>query len=403
MMRQDIREDTSGDVGQFLEMINFVKLDESFSIASPAKNYVAIYGGNVQQDGSSLMLYNIQYNLIEAKQHFKVLFNNSRLWTLGTNILLATGQSLSVIPFYIAEEQLLHIIGSKRDAHDHPPVQNDMIDEDSDALNLIEFKESMPLTTFNIPPRERPITEEEFDEMVETLVSTHTVNVYERKVPKGEAAPRCTLVINEDPEEGLSMPLELLAKAMEHQGYSEMEITNELVPQLIIHGATPDLMRVLRKYTTLSESVLVDCTHNAIRTDNKALLARCLTIDFEEEYMVYSLRKKLAIEDVIYLVQFLYECLSGKCACPEIHDMDLCEVVLKWLASVVDAHYTNILMSKSKRMAKLFAKWRDLIEKHIESLQQLSSFSPLIERMALAKETKVATSSKWYNIEVIRI
>lgn len=405
MMRQEIREDISeSDVGQFVEMINFVNLEEPFSISSPAKNYIAVYGGNVQQEGSSLMLYNIQYNLIEAKQQFKVLFNNSRLWSLGSNIMLVTGQSLSVFPFYVADEELLHIIGSKKSCADQPALQNDMIDEGNDEQMLIEFGLNMPPARHHMEERQKPITNAEFDEMVETLVCTTTsVGLFERNNGGGEGGP-ITIAINEDPTEALSMPLRVLVKAMENQGFSEMEITNEVIPELINHNATVDLMHILRKYTTVSESVLAACLHSGIRSEDKALLARIMSVDFEEEYMIYNLRKKLAIEDVLYFVQFLYECLAGSYSCADdIHDMDLCETVLKWLTCLVDAHYTNILLSKSQRMARQFMKWRVLIEKHINGLQQLGQFSALVERMALAKTTKVATSSKWYNIEVVRI
>lgn len=403
MMRQEIRDGVYvSDAGQFMEMINFVKLDQPFSISSPAKNYIAVYGGNAAQEGASLMLYNIQYNIIEAKQNFKVLFNNSRLWTLGTNILLATGQSLSVFPFYIAAEELLHLIGSMKRTgdQDRAIVQNDMIDEGSDDQNLIEFQQSMRPATYNIEGvREKPVTSAEFDDMVEALVTTTAVKLFEQEGGNG-----VQIALNEDPEKwSMSLPIRTLVRVMESQGFSEMEITNELVPHLINYEADQDLMAILRKYKTLSESVIVECVYKGIRTENRELLALMLTIDFEEEYMVSNLRKKLAIEDVLFLVQFLYECLSGSCQCAEIDDMDLSEVVLKWLTCLIDAHYTNILMSKSKQMAKQFTKWRLLIEKHIEGLQQLASFSALVERMAQAKAGNVATSSKWYNIEVIRI
>lgn len=401
MMRQEIREGVAeSDAGQFIEMINFIKLDQPFSISSPTKNYIAVYGGNAQQEGSSLMLYNTQYNMIEVRQNFKVLFNNSRLWTLGSNILLATGQSLSVFPFYVADEELLHLIGSMKHSQDRALVQNDMIDEGSDDQNLIEFQQNMQPATFNIEEKKRnAITASEFDDMVESLISTTAVRLFEE-----ESDGQVTIALNEDPAaEAFSMPIRTLIRVMESQGFSEMEITNELVPQLINHGAEKDLMAVLAKYTTLSEGVIVDCLHNAIRAENKELLARVLAIDFEEEYLISNLRKKLTIEDVLFFVQFLYECLSGSCSCPDVDDMDLSEVVLKWLTCLIDAHYTNILLSKSKHMAKQFTKWRVLIEKHIEGLQQLANFSALVERMAKAKCANVAASSKWYNIEVIRI
>lgn len=405
MMRQEIREGVSvADAGQFMEMITFVKLDQPFSVSSPAKNYIAVYGGNAQQEGASLMLYNIQYNIIEAKQHFKVLFNNSRLWTLGSNLLLATGQSLAVFPFYIAEEELLHLIGSmkQQQAMSGHALQNDMIDEGSDDQNLIEFQQTMRPGTFNVEQRQQAVTSAEFDAMVEALVTTTAVGLFQGE-EEGENEIR--IAVNEDVEKWtpLSLPIRTLVRAMEGQGFSEMEITNELVPHLIAHEAHADLMTILRKYTTLSEGVIVECLHRGIRTENRELLALVLTIDFEEEYMVAHLRKQLAIEDVLFLVQFLYECLSGACSCPDIDDMELSETVLKWLTCLIDAHYTNILISKSKRMAKQFSQWRLLIEKHIDGLQQLASFSALVERMAQAKAGSVATSSKWYNIEVIRI
>lgn len=409
MMRQEIREGaSSNDAGQFTEMINFIKLDQPFSISSPAKNYIAVYGGNAQQEGASLMLYNIQYNLVEARQNFKVLFNNSRLWTLGTNILLATGQSLSVFPFYVAEEELLHLIGSMKHASLQEEratyVQNDMIDEGSDDQNLIEFGLHMQPATFHAHNNKRdrhPITASEFDEMVESLVTTTAVRLFE--VDANEVP--CSIAVNVDPTLAatLSLPLQSLVRAMESQGFSEMEITNEMIPHLINHEAERDLMTILDKYRTLSEGVTVECLLWAIRTENRQLLGRVLAIEFEEEYMIYNLRRKLTVEQVLFFVQFLYECLSGSCSSPEIADMDLTEVVLKWLTCLVDAHYTNILMSKSKQMAKQFTKWRALIEKHIEGLQQLATFSACVERMAHAKSSNVGTSSKWYNIEVISI
>lgn len=398
-MRQELREDVyESDVGQFMEMMNFVKLDESFSIVSPAKNYIAVYGGNVQQEGSSLMLYNIQYNLIEAKQQFKVLFNNSRLWSLGSNILLATGQSLSVIPFYIADEQLLHIIGTKKDTKDRQPIQNDMIDEANDEQNLIEFQKTIEAPKVTIEERDKPINCQEFDKIVDSFLGNPAVGVFEQ-----EESETTTLVINEDPQEVLSITVRSLIKAMEVRGYSEMEITNEIIPNLISHSSTADLMTMLRRYSTFSESVIVDCLHWGIKEDNKSLLARVLSVDFEEEYMIYNLRKKLNIEEVQFLVEFLHDCLSGECPCPDVDDINLSEVVMKWFMCLIDAHYTNILMSKSKKMTEELKKWGLLIEKHIEELQHLSNFSALVERMARAKPVPevVSGTSKWYSVSVV--
>lgn len=402
-MRQEIREDVlESDVGHFVEMITYVNLEENFSVTSPAKNYLAIYGGNAQNEGSSLMLYNIQYNLIEARQQFKVLFNKSRLWSLGSNIMLATGQSLSVIPFHVSDEQLWHLIGSKKNASDgDQSLQNDMIDEGNEDQMLIEFKQNMRPGTFNLEERERPLTNPEFEDMVETLLCTTDIQLV--GCEDGGEVTQCRITINEDPEDELSLPLRTLVKAMESRGFSEMEITNEVIPELISHKAVSDLMRVLRKYSTISEGVLAGLIHFAVEHQNKELLARALTIEFEEEYMIGSLRRKLDIEDVLFVVQFLYECLSGSEPCPEIDDMDLCDVVLKWLMCLVDAHYTSILLSRSQRMTKQLLSWKELIEKHIEGLQQLSNFSAVVERMALAKSVSAPSRSKWYNIEVIRI
>ena len=134
----------------FVSMMDVINVEKPLSLIGIGKDMIAVYGNNTNQDGASLVLYNNHFKVFQAKQFFKVYFNNSKFWICENNILLACGQSLCVLPFRISKEQLADMIGSQMSDNLKNVIDNESINEDCEfddgyeydgVVKIVDFKE----------------------------------------------------------------------------------------------------------------------------------------------------------------------------------------------------------------------------------------------------------------------
>jgi hypothetical protein len=79
--------------------------------------------------GASLIIYNVQYGVVQSRHHFKLFASPPRLWCAGTNLLIATAHNLVVVPYKLEAQRLSALVG----AHCSGSAQ---ADHDSDVQEL---------------------------------------------------------------------------------------------------------------------------------------------------------------------------------------------------------------------------------------------------------------------------
>uniref|UniRef100_A0A182WX14 Nucleolar protein 11 n=1 Tax=Anopheles quadriannulatus TaxID=34691 RepID=A0A182WX14_ANOQN len=279
-------------VGNFIEMVHHLNVKQPLSMASIGKDYVAFYANNKNQDGATLVLFNVQFKVFQAKQYFKVYFVSSRIWVVESNILLAFGQMLAVVPFKISKEQLSDMIGSQRTFDLSHTIDDESINEECELLDVYAFDEMLSklpkrrelelqangddATVANgsgeAPPADKPAykwvySEAEFEEELRAAYrESLPVDVIESSLlPKDTV--QIKLFNNADVSLGpliLSEKFEIMLEELERCGYSEVEICDRVVPWLMQANLPEDLAKCLKRYSVVSERTLIKALKYAL-------------------------------------------------------------------------------------------------------------------------------------------
>uniref|UniRef100_A0A182QTV6 Nucleolar protein 11 n=1 Tax=Anopheles farauti TaxID=69004 RepID=A0A182QTV6_9DIPT len=274
-------------VGNFIELVQSFNVKEPVSMTGIGKDYVAVYANNKNQDGAMLVLFNVQFKVFQAKQLFKVHFHASRFWVVDSNILLAFGQTLAVVPFKISKEQLADMIGSQRTFDLSHTIDDESINEEGEFFDVYAFDEMRSeigasggqknadedvyeddeSMTEDATVPHRLTGEPEFEEVLRTAYrQTLPVDVVEcPELP--DDMVQIKLFTNADLSLGplmLSEKFEIMLEELERSGCSEMEICDKVVPWLIQTSLTEDLAKCLKRYSVISERTIVSALKYAL-------------------------------------------------------------------------------------------------------------------------------------------
>lgn len=264
-------------IGNFISILNMINTSQPLSMVGISKDYVAIYASNLNQEGATLLLYNVQFKVVQAKQFFKVYFNNSRFWLSENHILLAFGQTLAVAPFKISKEQLSDMVGTQRSFELTAYVDNESINEDCDYNEGYAFVGSLDKVD------EKFEEEEEQPEPEKMFKIFESVQKFDQSLQKAYKSNLQVDIVRDNtlPDDTIQMRLmanadrtigplvftenfEIFASELEKHGFCEMEITDKILPLMIQTSASLDIGRCLKRYSTVSERALVSVLKYAL-------------------------------------------------------------------------------------------------------------------------------------------
>lgn len=433
--------------GHFSAMLNVINVNQPLSVIGVNKDCVVIYGANPSpQEGGSLLLFNTQFNVVESKQFFKIYFNNSRLWAQDKYIFLAYGQTLAAVQFRISKEQLSDMVGSQRFIEQRTPIDTECINVDGELEDMLRF-DSEPtknhVSAFHNSVDKKPIFQNgtlmNGDAHEVTLnkptKSTYTEdtfnaalrNIYQYDIdlnvirdstfPPGILQLNLSSNINDVPF--TSDVIQLLTAELEKTGFSEVTITEYVIPVLIKADLADELVTCLRKYTNISEKWLIEAIKyfvqkrrtNADQDASTALdphINTALSCSFNEDEIREHVRDCLQFDDVLFLLNHIYEALSsGDIQLeerPQYGDsFDDDKLLVKWFIVIIDAHFHQFVMSRDLTLVELLLKWKLLVDEYIIDLQGLRTVEALLTNLIDGKSIKDKHGSKWYSIEEVKL
>lgn len=427
-------------------MMNAISVQQPLSIIGINKDCIAIYGANPSpQDGGSLILYNTQFNVVESKQYFKIYFNNSRLWIEDKYIFLASGQTLAVVQFRISKEQLSDMVGSQR-REQRVPIDTECINVEGDLEDKLQF-DSEPYNyaehTIEAVDKEHTLqngtrahdnasseatpnrpnrfmyNEDTFDIELRSIYQ-HDIDVEilrDSTLPADMLQLNLTSNIRDLPFN--TETVHMLSSELERNGFSEISITEYIIPLLIKADRSDELVICLRKYTNVSEKWLVEAikyfvdkqSANNVTTANVAMdtnLNAALSCSFNEDHIREHIRATLNFDHVIYLLNYIYEALKA-------HEVQLEErpqhgdyfnddqTLLKWFNTIIDAHLHQFIISRNIELKNSLLKWKELIDGFVIDLQGLKTVEALLINLVDGKSIRDKHGSKWYSIEEIQL
>lgn len=436
-----LREDLSKhDVpGYFVAMLTSFKMDQPLFIGGVNKDCIAIYGANEQQEGASLVLYNTRFNVSQSKQFFKVYFNNARFWVIGKNILLAYGQTLACVSFRISKEQLSDMIGTQRTNQYDTVVDKDTINEENDLEEWLVFDAARQVVenpnntqyknqnwqnqkNYNDKQKNVEVLENDLRSMYAHNVC---VNIKRDKFFLSDTI-QTQLSSNVLDDSFIIEEIFLLTSEMEKCGASETEITDKCIPLLIKANVPQELVICLRRYTNISDKMLVrslkyfmnltadnvntiDRQNICLNDAQKEYINIVLSRSFNEELIKQHLRTYLDFSEVISLLTHIYNLLGSNEISleetPQFGDsFDEDQQLISWFCTMLDSHYQQFLLSRNPQLPKMITKWKQLVDEHLATVRDLNSFSAILYNMVKGTAHRNDNPScKWYSVEAVKL
>ncbi|XP_055531143.1 nucleolar protein 11 [Wyeomyia smithii] len=457
-LEDDFTDSQSQNIGNFISILNMINTTQPLSLIGISKDYIALYASNLNQEGATLLLYNVQFKVVQAKQFFKVYFSNSRFWLSENHILLAFGQTLSVVPFRISKEQLSDMVGTQKNLDMQNYVDNESINEDCDYEDY-SFAGTLETIIEDIKEKKDKSADQHFKifesvDKFEQSLQTACKSGLQLDIVRDDSLPVDTaqirLMSNTDSSIGpliFSEHFEAFANEMEMHGFCELEISDKILPIMIEANASLDIGKCLKRYSNVSERALVAALNYALAckdhlvsktsiADIDTLLSkypeivmpqsknseqlpnmnviRCndipdqscqdllnivLSCSFNRNTILPLLRQQIDFNSMLLLLDYLTYLLTD----PIAHltetptagtDFDSDEKVVQWCTLLIDAHYQQIVMSRDVTVKAKIDHLVDVVKRHSESLIALKSVAATVRQLI---ETRGTKSEKRYN------
>lgn len=411
-------EHTPSDFGPLVSMFNCLRVDESLSIVSVSKNWIAIYGANSQQEGASLVLYNTLYHVVQCKQFFKAHLDNCRLWVIGKYILIAVGQQLTCAQFQISQERLSDIIGSKIGDFSGTVIKDSMneeseleecalFDQDAQLLNNainVQTTSATAKTSINVAQSQQGQPTQPYDDFIDKLRSLYIHNI-PVDIVHGESQLSefiQTITVNNVEDQLYSIDaINLLTAMLEKCGSSESEITEHVIPLLINAKLPKELAICVKKYTNISEQMLAKSLKFFIDMDDSptklTFIKHVLTCSFNAALIKEHLRTNLNLDNTIYLLEHIHlELLADETL--------LNSTLLQWFEVIFDSHYQQFILARDPTLIEMIEKWKSATDTFISNIRDSIHVSVRLQNLVTGKaKPNDNPSSKWYSVEVVKL
>lgn len=464
---QDAEQQQHHSIGNFISILNMINTSQPLSMVGISRDYIAIYANNLNQEGATLLLYNVQFKVVQAKQFFKVFFGNSRFWLVENHLLLAFGQTLAVVPYKISKEQLSDMVGTQRGVEVRNYVDNESINEDCDFNEGYAFvgsmEEGVAEEESEVESDEQEVVYKLFesvDKFEETLQQVYKSDLMVDTV-RDDGLPedliQMRLMSNVDGSIGplvFSESFEMLASELEKHGFCEIEITDKVIPLMIQAGASVDIGKCLKRYSTVSEQSLVSALKYALGCQQKTVPSKATIPDVEQLLKKVSgnkipkiteelppayildepapqpivdllniilsctvqrtqilplLRKEIDLSSVLVLLDHLLFLLTDPITClvqtpGNADSFDSDEQVIAWATLLIDSHYQQIVLSRDAEVKRRLLVWAEVVKRHAASLDELKALAPTIQRLVEGKHNQGSNQhNRWYSIETVQL
>lgn len=436
MMPIRLNETNMCTPGYFVSVLNSLKIDQPISILGISRDSIAIYGANeTPQEGAALILYNTQFKVIESKQLFKVYFNKSRLWVVDTYVFLAVGQKLAVVSFRVSNEQLADMLGSQRTSHLTSIVDTECINPDAELEEMTEFNkmvqnsvsDTINVNKMDYDDDDDKIMEfnfnndrmEDVNKIINDIRANQHHNITAEFIQDSELLAdmiNLKLLPTKNSTTFENKTIQMIATELERMGECEIAINNFIIPMCIEYDSPKNLLNCIQMYRSISESMIalsIKYFITKIRNEKKCenaseFMKTILTCKFEAQEMRDQLRTYLKFDDVLFLLNYIFEALEAHDATEAQYrlndDDDEDYHLINWFSILIDSHYHQFLLSRNSNLIEKLEKWKNLIDNLLVDLHQSKSLTAMIYDLVNGKSiAKENIASKWYSVEEVQL
>lgn len=356
-------------IGTLHSIIEPINSNSPLTMTAIGADCLAIYACKDNDDGSLVILYNTKYKIVQSSLPFKVYLSDFKLWSIRSNIFLALGGQLSVIPYRYAVDQLSSMVGSQSEFNLQGTVEKEMINEDSNYEENLFFDEDQTIVEgmefkqphvksnfqkFRMSNMKPLVGADEIKTQLNELYREEFLVDLVRVDDQTSGTTQVKLMSNVDESfPVLSDNFEVFCSELEKLGCSEVEITNRVIPALLKTNRTEDVAIMLKRYNHVSEQMLVriikyllkcptgengstesePVKHNqpsafkvelnnkirfptaniflsSIQSEYRDVLSIALCCSFDPQTIVKFLRKEITLNEMVTLMDHIYSILT---------------------------------------------------------------------------------------------
>nr|XP_033335757.1 nucleolar protein 11 [Megalopta genalis]XP_033335758.1 nucleolar protein 11 [Megalopta genalis] len=352
------------------------------AVAPLNETTLAIYGADASEEGAVLMIYNVQFKLVQDIQKLKLYTKDAKLWKIEDKLLLAANKHLAIAPYHLAPQKIATLLGSS-----------------------LRFK--------------RTDETEEDDDIV--VIQESTLAEWEKNEP--------TTV----DEQSIQKPPTKLYKQISsyiNEGLSDSAIQEILIPQLIESRDVGTIVWCLNVFKDLPEKLLTELLIFTLRSSDEtfvptqngtiehpsktnncfsrnAFLDQIFNLTYSDVSLASYLKSGLNFDEILRLLQYLTQKLADRdnefynCLAQEPRDKQLYE----WSSLLLESHYQHYVLSRDPEVSTLLNELNCVLDDHLHLLRDMENLRPLLKRIINGKSLKLLQKdrNKFYTIEEIKL
>nr|CAD7463192.1 unnamed protein product [Timema tahoe] len=398
--------------GNLVHVVSAVSTKHPVAITALSSNHLAMFGADPSEEGARLLIYNLQFNLVQSHHQFKLFSNPPKMWHVDQKLLVAIGGNLAVVPYQLETERLEALVGSHKTvtqqaASDVEIVtelqevawtkDNQIEDTHNDAPQIIQQE------LRNLESSGRPQSSLQLQDRLckRTTRRRHDITAWLKLmcIAGGKTFPSCKIGIQH--VKHFMAPQKDATKNWKKKLPEGNISSNESSSQHLSSSATRE------------EKMDVDGYHTLVKVNGEVnkgvsfpsavcqLLNATLNIPFSDMILLPYLRN-VSFSYTLILLRYLVDFQIDKDDTEVVLDQ---EHILEWITLLLDAHYQQYLLSKDPQILGLVKKLRHFIDIQLSYMEELKSLAPLLQGITAGKPLKKRShlSNKWYSIDHLRL
>lgn len=339
---------------------------------------IAVYGADVSEEGAVLMIYNVQFKLIQDAQKLKLYTEDAKLWKIEDKLLLAANKHLAIAPYHLAPQKLANLLGSSL------RFKND--DETAEDNEIVVIQES---------------TVAQWDKKSTAL------HKHEGQKPPSKLSKQISSYVKE--------------------GLSDAAIQEILIPRLIETKNVESIVWCLNNFKDLPEKLLTDLLIFALRNPDETFvpmqngvtddhprnvysrddfLDKLFSLAYSDSALSSYLKSGLNFNEILQLLRYLIRKLDdedhfSRDTVQQPTDKQLYE----WSSLLLESHYQHYLLSRDPEVSTLLDKFNYVLNDHQQLFRDMENLRPILRRIMNGKSSKLLQKhrNKFYTIEEIKL
>lgn len=298
---------------------------------------IAVYGADVTDEGAILMIYNVQFKLVQAAQKLKLYTKDAKLWKVEDKLLLAANRHLAVAPYHLAPQRIATMLGSSL------RFKND----ENDADDIVVIQEA-------------------------TVAQWDKSQKWTRHSSIGRIPSNISKQIH----------------TYLNEGWSDSVIQETLIPSLTESGDVASIRWCLDTFKDLPEKLLVDLLAFALNRPDKvfvpvqngttdsiskasnsysrnSFLDKVFSISYSSASLLPHLKTGLTFDEVLKLLEYLMYKLNEEMDSLDNNLEPSDQQLYEWSCMLLDSHYQHYLLSQDAHVLELFTRLNSILEEHV--------------------------------------